>query len=251
MHAEVVVALYTARPGQTAYGYPVGIICAQWHIPFIPGDVNHAASFDYPVRYLPVDVPGADILRGAAPPERYTEVIVAAARQLEAEGVRAITSNCGFFGLWQRAVADAVAVPVFMSSLLLVPFIRSLIGSERKVGVVVANSRGVTDELLTAVGIAGDDASFVGMESFPHFASVVLQESGKLDTDAMYDEVTQACRDLLIDHPDVGALLLECSDLPVYAHAVHEATGIPVFDWVTLIDFVERTVVPKRYAGTY
>jgi hypothetical protein len=251
MQRGVSVGLYTARPGQTAYGYPVGIICAQWHIPFIPGDVNHAASFDYPVRYLPVDVPGADILRGAAQPEQHTRAIVAAARQLEAEGVRAITSNCGFFGLWQRAVADAVSVPVFMSSLLLVPFIRSLIGTERKVGVVVANSHGVTDELLAAVGIGGDDASFAGMESFPHFASVVLQESGKLDTDAMYDEVTQACRELLIDHPDVGALLLECSDLPVYAHAVHEATGIPVFDWVALIDFVERTVVPKRYAGIY
>jgi hypothetical protein len=245
------VPLYTARPGQTAYGYPVGIICAQWHIPFIPGDVNHAASFDYPVRYLPVDVPGAAILRGAARAEQHTDAIVAAARQLEAEGVRAITSNCGFFGLWQRPVADAVSVPAFMSSLLLIPFIRSLIGSRRKVGVVVANSRGVTPELLAAVGVNGDDGAFAGMESFPHFASVVLEESGKLDVDAMYDEVTQACRDLLIEHPDVGALLLECSDLPVYSHAVREATGVPVFDWVSLIDFVERTVVPKRYTGIY
>ena len=177
---------------------------------------------------------------------------MAAARQLAAEGVRAITSNCGFFGLWQRAVADAVSVPVFMSSLLLVPFIRSLIGSDRTVGVVVANSAGVTDELLAAVGIDGTDApAFAGLESFPHFASVVLQESGKLDTDAMCDEVTRACSELLIDHPEVGALLLECSDLPVYAHAVREATGVPVFDWVALIDFVERAVVPKRYAGIY
>jgi hypothetical protein len=245
------VPLYTARPGQTAYGYPVGIICARWHIPFIPGDVNHAASFDYPVRYLPVDVPGADILRGAARTEQHTDAIVAAARQLEAEGVRAITSNCGFFGLWQRPVADAVSVPVFMSSLLLIPFIRSLIGSRRRVGVVVANSEGVTPELLAAVGVDGDEGAFAGMESFPHFASVVLEESGKLDVDAMYDEVTQACRDLLIEHTDVGALLLECSDLPVYSHAVREATGVPVFDWVSLIDFVERTVVPKRYTGIY
>jgi hypothetical protein len=245
------VPLYTARPGQTAYGYPVGIICAEWHIPFIPGDVNHAASFDYPVRYLPVDVPGADILRGAARLEQHTGAIVAAARQLEAEGVRAITSNCGFFGLWQRAVADAVSVPVFMSSLLLVPFIRSLIGSDRRVGVVVANSKGVTGDLLAAVGVDGADAAIAGMESFPHFASVVLEESGKLDVDAMCDEVTQACSDLLIEHPDVGALLLECSDLPVYSHAVYEATGVPVFDWVSLIDFVERTVVPKRYTGIY
>lgn len=246
------MALFTARAGQTAYGYPIGIICAQWHIPFIPGDVNHAASFDYPVRYLPVAVPGADVLRGTADREQFTERIVAAARQLEAEGVRAITSNCGFFGLWQRAVADAVSVPVFMSSLLLVPFIRALIGSQREVGVVVANSAAVTGGLLDSVGITRADAPiFHGMESYAHFGSVVLEESGKLDSDTMSEEVVAACRELLVEHPNIGALLLECSDLPVYAHAVHEATGIPVFDWVTLIDFIERTVVPKRYHGIY
>lgn len=246
------MALFTARAGQTAYGYPIGIICAQWHIPFIPGDVNHAASFDYPVRYLPVEVPGADILRGAADRERFTEVIVAAARHLESEGVRAITSNCGFFGLWQRAVADAVSVPVFMSSLLLVPFIRSLIGTERKVGVVVANSAAVTDGLLESVGVGRDAATvFAGLESFSHFESVVLEESGKLDSDVMRAEITQACRDLVVEHPEIGALLLECSDLPVYSQAVHEAVGIPVFDWVALIDFVERAVVPKHYSGIY
>ncbi|WP_067539069.1 aspartate/glutamate racemase family protein [Nocardia crassostreae] len=246
------MALFTARSGQTAYGYPIGIICAQWHIPFIPGDVNHAASFDYPVRYLPVEVPGAEILRGAAAQETFTEVIVSAARRLEAEGVRAITSNCGFFGLWQRAVADAVAVPVFMSSLLLTPFLRSLIGAERKIGVVVANSAAVTDRLLESVGVRRDAATvFAGLESYSHFGSVVLEESGKLDSDVMRDEVVQACRELLVEHPDIGALLLECSDLPVYSRAVHEAVGIPVFDWVALIDFVERAVVPKVYHGIY
>lgn len=246
------MALYTARAGQTAYGYPVGIICAQWHIPFIPGDVNHAASFDYPVRYLPVDVPGADILRGTADRDAYTAAIVDAARTLESEGVRAITSNCGFFGLWQHAVADAVSVPVFMSSLALVPLLHSMIGTDRKVGVVVANSTGITPDLLSAVGIRDDESTvFAGLESYAHFESVVLRESGKLDSDAMSAEVTQACLALLVDQPDIGALLLECSDLPVYAAAVHEATGLPVFDWVALIDFVERAVVPKRYTGIY
>jgi hypothetical protein len=246
------MALYTARAGQAAYGYPIGIICAQWHIPFIPGDVNHAGSFDYPVRYLPVDVPGADILRGAAARERHAETIVAAARRLESEGVRAITSNCGFFGLWQQTVADAVSVPVFMSSLLLVPMIRSLLGQRRKVGVVVANSAAITGQLLDSVGVRRADATvFAGLESCAHFRSVVLDESGKLDSEVMGQEVTQACRELLVDHPDIGALLLECSDLPVYAQDVHAATGVPVFDWVALIDFVARAVVPRRYDGIY
>jgi len=93
----VAVALYTARPGQTAYGYPIGIICARWHIPVHSRDVNHAASFDYPVL-----VPAGGRARRRHPPwcraARAVQPRTSGRRQLEAEGVRAITSNCGFFG---------------------------------------------------------------------------------------------------------------------------------------------------------
>jgi len=27
---------FVARPGQVAYGYPIGMLCAQWNIAFIP-----------------------------------------------------------------------------------------------------------------------------------------------------------------------------------------------------------------------
>ncbi|MGH3659144.1 MAG: aspartate/glutamate racemase family protein [Micromonosporaceae bacterium] len=246
------MAIYTARPGQMAYGYPIGIICARWHIPFIPGDLNHAASYDYPVRYVAADVPGTAIVQGTADLEEFGRPIVAAARRLEAEGVRAITSNCGFFGRWQGMVADAVRVPVFMSSLIVAPFIRSLLGTDRAVGVLVANSKAVGPSLLGAVGI-GDPSGLVihGMEAYAHFNEVILEECGTLDSDRMRAEVVEACGDLLAQHPEVGALLLECSDLPVYAEAAHAATGLPVFDWVTLIDFVARSVTPKRYTGLY
>ena len=82
----------------------------------------------------------------------------------------------------------------------LVPMIRSLLGQRRKVGVVVANSAAITGQLLDSVGVHRADATvFAGLESFAHFRSVVLDESGKLDSEAM-GEVTQACRELLVDH---------------------------------------------------
>jgi Asp/Glu/hydantoin racemase len=239
-----------ARPG-VANGYPIGMLCAQWNIPFVPGDLNHAQTFDYPVRYVEVQgLIGADILRGDG--EKFTELIVAAAAGLEAEGVRAITSNCGFMAVYQHAVAEAVQVPVFLTSLLQLDLVSRMIGPGRRIGVLSANAAGVTPELLAHVGVT--DASRLaigGLEDFPHFREVILDEVGWMDPARFFDEVVEgACR-LHQNHPDIGAIVLECSDLPAYSAAIREATGLPVFDWASFIDFVHRAVVPRTYAGTY
>jgi hypothetical protein len=39
--------------------------------------------------------------------------------------------------------------------------------------------------------------------------------------------------------------LIQCSDLPPYAAAIQRATGLPVFDMVTLIDHV-RAALKRR-----
>ena len=38
---------------------------------------------------------------------------------------------------------------------------------------------------------------------------------------------------MLADHPNIGAFLLECSNMPPYAAAIHRHTGKPVFDNIT------------------
>ena len=51
------------------------------------------------------------------------------------------------------------------------------------------------------------------------------------------------------EHPEVGAILLECSDLPPYAWAVQEGSGLPVYDFITIINWVERSVAQEPYYG--
>ncbi|MUL84758.1 MULTISPECIES: aspartate/glutamate racemase family protein [unclassified Mycolicibacterium] len=242
---------FRARPGQVAYGYPIGMLCAQWNIAFVPGDLNHASTFDFPVRYLDVpDVVGAQILRGDG--DAFIARLIEAARRLESEGVRAITSNCGFMAVCQEEVAAAVDVPVFMSSLLQVPMLTRMVGRNQQVGVLAANSEALTESGWRAAGVADTDRPVVeGLERYDHFREVILEERGLLDLGTLTDEVVQAALNLVQREPNVGALLLECSDLPVYSQAIHDATGLPVFDWASFIDYVHRAVVPRTYAGIY
>jgi hypothetical protein len=245
------MSIYHARRGQAAYGYSIGMLCAEWHIPFIPGDLNNACTFPFPVRYLTVrGASGAAVLNGQDP--SFEAAFIEAAQQLEAEGVRAITGNCGFMGAYQQSVAAHVNVPVFLSSLLQAPMLTSLLGADRKLAVLVANGAGVSDRLLDGVGITDRSRVVIqGLEQRTHWNEVILQETGVLDDERIRAEVVATAQDVLACDPAIGAFLLECSDLPPYAADVHRETGLPVFDWAGFIHYVHRAVVPSTYQGLF
>src|SRR5215210_3154584 len=140
-----VMTVFRTAPGRpVAYGYTIGMLCAEWNIPFVPGDLNNASTFDFPVRYLTVaGAAGSEVLTGDA--SAYGELFVAAAKQLAAEGVHAITGNCGYMAAYQDVVAAAVDVPVFMSSLVQAPMLLRMLGLHRRLAVIVANGKGITD----------------------------------------------------------------------------------------------------------
>jgi aspartate/glutamate racemase len=225
------------------------MLCAEWHIPFIPGDLNNANTFGFPVRYLSVSgVSGADVLSGSDP--SYEKLFVDAAQRLEAEGVRAITGNCGFMGTYQDAVADAVSIPVFMSSLMQAPLLTRMLGTRKRLGVMVANFAGVTDHLLATSGINDPNRVVLkGLEDRAHFNEVIIQEVGTLDESLMSGEVVETALQMVRDDPSIGAFLLECSDLPPYSAAVSLATGLPVYDWAGFIRYVHDAAVPRTYRG--
>jgi hypothetical protein len=241
--------IHHARTGQVAYGYAIGMLCAEWNIPFIPGDLNNATTFDFPVRYETVPgASGADVLRGEG--SEFADLMVAAARKLEAEGVRAITGNCGFMVAYQEYVAARVNIPVFLTSLVQLPMLLQMLGAQRKLGILTANSAALGAKEFALVGVHDTSRIRVqGLENYPHFNDVVLKELGTLDEDLMREEVVRAARDLHQANPDLGAFMFECSDLPPYAKAVSDATGLPVFDWANFITYVYNATVPHNYTG--
>jgi hypothetical protein len=245
------MTIYEARRGQAAYGYTIGMICAEWHIPFIPGDLNNATTFPFPMRYVTVPgASGAGVLKGHDPD--LEESFIAAAKQLESEGVRAITGNCGFMAAYQPVVARSVRVPVFLSSLVQVPMLTGMLSPDRKLGVLVANSSSVNDRLLRSVGIRQTtQVVFQGLDGNPHWDEVILEERGFLDEAVIRSEVVATAQKLVARDPAIGALLLECSDLPPYSNAVAAATGLPVFDWANFIRYVHGAIVPPTYDGFF
>jgi Asp/Glu/hydantoin racemase len=77
----------------------------------------------------------------------------------------------------------------------------------------------------------------------------VIEETGVLDSGRVESEAVSVARKIVEDEPDVGALLLECSCLPPYGRTIQEAVGLPVFDYVTMINYVHSALVKRRFEG--
>jgi len=234
---------------QSWYGIPVGILILNASYPCIPGNVGNATSFPFPVRYK--EVSEASIHRLINEKDRaLAEPFVNGARELEAEGVRAIAGACGFMALFQREIAEAVQIPVCMSSLLQIPFIRQILPRKKKIGILTANAGALTDDHFAAVGVEDRSGLVIqGLEESKEFREAVLEEKGTLDSDVMQQEVVEAAKKMSASNPEIGSIVLECSDLPPFAYAVQQAVSLPVFDFITMIKHLQTAVVQHPYHG--
>ncbi len=243
---------YTPRKEQHVYGYTIGILkfseTADGTCVAIPGCVGNASSYPFPVLYRTVNGLGFSHLYKkdrAVLPE-----ILRAAKELEQEGVRAITGNCGFFALFQEELAETVDVPVFSSSLMQIPLIARSLRRSEKVGVITADAGHLDEEYLRAAGV--DDSISVavkGLEDKDCFQKHVLHGCGGFDFDTVCEEVARAGEELISAEPAVKAVVLECTELPPYAARLQERIQLPVFDYMTMINFMHMGVAQHPYNG--
>ncbi len=239
--------IYEAKRTQMSYGFPIGILLLDFVAPFIPGDVGNATTYDYPVKYKLVE--GLTFDRLYNKDKTALELVIKTAKELQDDGVRAITADCGFFALFQKEVSEALDIPVFLSSLLQGPFISTIIGKGNKVGIISAKESSLDEAFLAAVNINPEDVVIRGMEKKEHASAFCIDESGICDTEIMTKEVCEVALEMIKEDPSIKAILLECSMLPPYGKAVQDATGLPVFDFITMIDYVKSAVVKKKYEG--
>jgi hypothetical protein len=240
--------IFETKRGRVSAGEAIGILLLDTSVPFIPGDVANATTYSFPVRFKKVE--NFTVARAIGKDPIVFDSLLAAAQDLVQQGVRAITGDCGFMGIHQKKLAHELGVPVFLSSLLQINFIKNLIGAEDKVGIITADSRSLDAALLTAVGVSDPSTLVIrGLEDSPQFYRFAIQETGFLDVEAVENEVVSLARDLVAQNPKTRAVLLECSLLPPYGAAVQDAVHLPVFDYITMINFVFSAVVKERFMG--
>ena len=238
--------------GRNMGGVAIGIVRFQANLPMIPGNMGNATTFDYPVVYVEGQYKNAAEIIAAEPAEDFTRATVEACKWLELQGVRAITTNCGFYATYQNVVQEQIDTPFYSSSLVQLPMMVNSTPRGKKVGVLTANGgllkngptlrySGLSDAQIARVEVEG-------LESDEGF-NAVLGLSGALDPNVVQRAVLDGIERLMKREPNLGSILLECTELAPSAREVQEMSKLPVWDFTTLTDWMYSGAVRRDFTG--
>ena len=238
----------TVHGGRTLYGHVLGVIVLDTSFPRVVGDVGNAGTWPFPVMYRVIRGAVSKRIVSSVPDESLLGEAISAARDLEAEGVKAITTSCGFFSVFQRELAAAVAVPVLTSALMQVPLVAAAIGAGRRVGILTERP-GLTNRHFLGAGWSEADVGVRIGTLAPDavFPSVFIDGATDADVDVLEREVVEAGQALVAEYPDVGAIVCECTNFVPFSCAVRRHTGLPVFDLYTLVMQAYEAVVGTQF----
>jgi Asp/Glu/hydantoin racemase len=214
--------------------------------PRIPGDMGNATTWSFPVLYR--------VVRGASPEKVVLQGargllpdFIEGAKDLVRLGAEAITTNCGFLSLFQNELTRAVNVPVATSALMQVRWVQAMLPPGKQVGVITVSASTLTRAHLESAGVPLD-TPVVGTENGREFFRVLIKaEKEDMDVAAAQQDILDAGKELVTRHSDVGAIVLECTNMPPYSAALREELGLPVYDIYTMINWFHAGLRPRVF----
>lgn len=233
--------------GKPVYGAVLGILMLEARFPRIHGDIGNATTWPFPVQYR--------VVKGASPDKivrqdamAMVDDFIEAAHELVASGCDGITTNCGFLALTQDRIAQAVPVPVATSSLMQVPMVQKLMPQGKKVAILTISKASLTPAHLSAAGIENtEDVPIFGTDDGHTFTNAILDDHLTIDFEACRQDMIDAGRAIVAADPDIGAIVLECTNMTPYAHDLRKVTGLPVFSIYTYLKWFHESLVPDRF----
>ncbi len=148
----------------------------------------------------------------------------------------------------QEELANAVDIPVFTSNLLAVPLVLRIIGNNKKVGILTASSEHLlkdNSKILRKCGTQPESnrvvvrgmmeseyrdiwvTQYYGMEE-RDLEEWKFEPIGEFNLQKVEEAIVSVAEKMVSEDPDIRVIVLECTEMPLYAKAIREATGLPV-----------------------
>lgn len=192
-------------------------------------------------------------------------------KQFQLGGVAAIIADVGYSMQFQISVQRMTTTPVFLSSLMQVALLRGRLAGipQRKVIILTANSSTFVmskmipeflmpaDEVEAHIRLLGGqnakggkwvcDGNSLSRLKKDAFEVGACIEDGAPDMANFVSAKVKEIQDT--EGGEVVAVVIECTEMPEYANAIRYKTGLPVFDVMTLADWVSTGTRAGLYSA--
>ena len=214
----------------------LGVLLLDANALTIPGAVSHPESFGLPTTMVTVSGATAQAITTPLNDQSglkglYREAAVA----LAADGVHALTTNCGFTLPFQQELQQSTRLPVVSSALLLLPALNDVYGAG--LGVLTYDVSVLRRMLERSWDGGHASVAAVDVRESQAWGALEKEAGSPVDTPAMCDDLISIAEAFVSRH-DLAALLLECTGFAPFAEALRMHLHVPIFDHITIVRFL-------------
>lgn len=222
----------------------LGILMLDSQFPRILGDVGNADTWPFAVEYavVPGATPQAIVCDDIEP---FVQAFIEAGNRLVAAGCTGIATTCGFLALIRPRLAAALGVPVAASALEQVRQVQAMLPPGQVVAILTISAATLTPAHLRAADVP-NHCPVQGTDG-GSFSNSILGNLTTLDVSRARHEMVTAAQRLIADYPDVGAIVLECTNMVPYAPDIAAATGRPVYSIYTYLSWFHAGLRPREF----
>jgi hypothetical protein len=127
-----------------------------------------------------------------------------------------------------------------------IPLVERILPPGKRAGVLTVSATSLTPEHFIAAG-ADPKTPVIGTDNGREFTKVMLDEKRTLDAALAEKDIIDAGDALLAAHPDVGAIVLECTNMTPYARALADHLLLPVFSIYTFVTWFHAGLAPRDF----
>lgn len=237
------------KGGYTSYGQYIGILMMDTVFPRLVGDIGNARTYQIPVKYYTVRNIQTDKMNASNAEKLLLQPFIDAARELEKEGCKAITTSCSFLTGFQKQLADAVNIPVFTNTLILTPFIHTMLNKNLKIGIFTEKSDLFHDDYFRQLGWSSKDIPICisGMPEDSPFSNLFIHDNLEEDIEVLEESIQELTLRHMELHPDTGAIILECTNFAPFTNLIQNISGVPVFGINQLLEYIDSCISAPKY----
>ncbi len=237
------------KGGYTSYGQYIGILMMGTVFPRLVGDIGNARTYKIPVKYCTVRNVSTDKMNASNAEKILLQPFIDAAKELEKEGCKAITTSCSFLTGFQKQLADAVNIPVFTNTMILTPFIHTMLNSKLKIGIFTERADLIHDDYFKQLGWSSKDipVSISGMPEDSPFTKLFIHDNLEEDLEVLEDCMKELTLKHMEQNPDTGAIILECTNFAPFTNLIQNISGVPVFGINQLLEYIDSCISAPKY----
>ena len=226
---------------------PLGFISVDVDIERPVGDPFNEATWPFPVlKELAEGSQLNNIVTSEDYPEESLVGIVSAGEKLQQKGCVGIITDCGFLAGAQRELAKRLSIPIAASALAQIPSIQAFLRPGLTIGALTYDDSKLGVRQLLQIGVQDPDAVHIAAPPEDGWLRGHIRDGKPYDHGKIEAELVESALGLLSRYPDIGAFLLECTQMPPFADAIRKATKLPVYDVYTLGTWFHSALTSQR-----